>query len=171
VNKLEKPERVPEFGHFSYSGSWARGTCERVSPWPVSFGHCAQYPLPSIHIPHSRLTCRRQTTLDSSSITTSPMSHTPSMATAPSHFQSVFKAALKTYEKRTKKDLTAHPLASQLQSCDSTTAILSLLQDQVREFDQAHSGDESLTKWLNPTVNVLCAFSVALGEGIGLVSH
>ena len=75
-----------------------------------------------------------------------------------------------SYEKQTKKDLSSHPLASQLQSCDSTSAIVAVLQDQVQEFDQARSGDERLTKWLNPTVSVLCAFSDALGEGISLVS-
>ncbi|KAI9467302.1 hypothetical protein BJY52DRAFT_1220027 [Lactarius psammicola] len=56
-----------------------------------------------------------------------------------------------------------------LQTCDSPTAILSVLQEKAREFDQVRSGDERLTKWLNPTVNVLYAFSAALGEGAGLV--
>jgi len=100
------------------------------------------------------------------------MSRTPSAITPspPSHFQAIFDAALKTYKIRTKEDLTAHPLATQLRSCDSTTAILSLLQDQVREFDQANSGDERLTKWLNPTVNVLYAFSAVAGDVVSLVS-
>ncbi len=98
------------------------------------------------------------------------MSQTPTTAAASSRFQAVFNAALKSYQKQTKQDLIAHPLASQLQTCDSTSAILAVLQDQVREFDKARSGDERLTKWLNPTVNVLYAFSAALGEGIGLVS-
>ncbi|KAI9438080.1 hypothetical protein H4582DRAFT_2098857 [Lactarius indigo] len=88
---------------------------------------------------------------------------------ASSRFQAIFDAALKSYQKQTKNDLIAHPLASQLQSCDSTSAILAILQDQVREFDQAHSGDERLTKWLIPTVNVLYAFSAAVSEGVGLV--
>ena len=87
-----------------------------------------------------------------------------------SRFQTIFQAALKSYQKQTKTDLFAHPLVSQLQSCDSTTSILALLQNQVREFDKAHSGDERLTKWLDPTVNVLCAFSAAVFGGVGLVS-
>jgi hypothetical protein len=98
------------------------------------------------------------------------MSQTASTSTASSRFQAIFSAALKSYEKQTKKDLIAHPLASQLQSCDSINAILAVLQDQVREFDQARSGDERLSKWLDPTVNVLCVFSEALGEGVSLVS-
>ncbi|KAH9173421.1 hypothetical protein EDB89DRAFT_2095241, partial [Lactarius sanguifluus] len=108
-------------------------------------------------------------TLDSSTVTTPPMSQTPSTATASSRFQAIFNAALELYQKQTKKDLIAHPLASQLQSCDSTGAILAVLQNQVREFDQAHSGDERLTKWLIPTVNVLYAFSAAVSEGVSLV--
>ena len=99
------------------------------------------------------------------------MSQTPATAAASSsRFQAIFQAALKSYQKQTKKDLLAHPLASQLQSCDSTTAILAILQDQVREFDKSHSGDERLTKWLGPTVNVLSAFSAAVSGGVSLVS-
>lgn len=98
------------------------------------------------------------------------MSQTPSTSVASAHFQVIFNAALKSYEEQTKEDLSAHPLASQLQKCDSTKAILAVLQDQVQEFDQAHSGDERLTKWLNPTVNVLCAFSAPVSGGVGLVS-
>jgi hypothetical protein len=98
------------------------------------------------------------------------MSQTSTTAAASSAFQVIFDAALKLYQKQTKKDLLTDPLASQLQSCDSTTAILAILQDQVREFDKAHSGDERLTRWLGPTVNVLCAFSAAVSGGVSLVS-
>ncbi|KAH9018462.1 hypothetical protein EDB84DRAFT_1581534, partial [Lactarius hengduanensis] len=97
------------------------------------------------------------------------MSQTTPTAAASSRFQDIFNAAMKSYQKQTKKDLIAHPLASQLQSCDATSAILAVLQDQVQEFDQAHSGDERLIKWLIPTVNVLYAFSAAVSEGVGLV--
>ncbi|KAH9060229.1 hypothetical protein EDB87DRAFT_620883 [Lactarius vividus] len=102
---------------------------------------------------------RRCTPLHSTHIPSFLPSPTPItaqvMATPSSRFQAIFQAALKSYQKQTKNDLIAHPLASQLQSCNSISAILSVLQHQVREFDQAHSGDERLTKWLVPTVNVL----------------
>jgi hypothetical protein len=100
------------------------------------------------------------------------MSHkaTSSSSASESRFQTIFQSALKSYQKETKTDLLAHPLASQLQSCDSNTAILALLQEQVREFDKLHCSDERLTKWLGPTVNVLCAFSAAVSGGVGLVS-
>ena len=98
------------------------------------------------------------------------MSQTPAKSAASSHFQAIFQAALKSYRKQTKEDLLAHPLASQLQSCDSTAAIVAVLQEQVREFDKSRSGDERLTKWLGPTVNVLNAFSATVSEGVSLVS-
>ena len=98
------------------------------------------------------------------------MSHTPVKAPASSNFQDIFQVALKSYQKQTKKDLLTHPLASRLQDCDSTNAILAILQDQVREFDKSRGGDERLTKWLGPTVNVLNAFSATISGGVSLVS-
>jgi len=95
------------------------------------------------------------------------MSHVQSNSS--SNFQLIFNNALKAYEKRTKNDLLAHPLAAQLQACDSPTAILALLHRQVQELNQARNSDERLSKWLDPTVNVLYAFSAILGEGVGLV--
>jgi hypothetical protein len=86
-----------------------------------------------------------------------------------SNFQSIINNALKVYEKRTKKDLLAHPLASQLQACGSPGDILAVLQQQVLGLDQSRSRDERWTKWLDPTVNVLFAFSETLGTGVGLV--
>ena len=86
-----------------------------------------------------------------------------------SNFQSIFSTALKAYEKQTKKDLLAHPLASQLQTCNSPASILAVLQGQVNDIDQARKSDERLTKWLGPIINVLLAFSDALGEGVSLV--
>ncbi|KAH9035775.1 hypothetical protein EDB85DRAFT_2212481 [Lactarius pseudohatsudake] len=97
------------------------------------------------------------------------MSQAPSTSTSSSDFQFIFNAALKAYEKKTKKDLLAHPLAAQLQACNSPADILVVLQDKVRELDQSRSADERLSRWLNPTIDVLYAFSATLGEGVGLV--
>jgi hypothetical protein len=93
-----------------------------------------------------------------------------SSSSSPSSFQSVLNAALDAYEKKTKRKLLIHPLAAQLQSCDSPTAILSLLQNLIHQFDARRRGDERLMNWLNPTINVLYAFSSTLGQGVGLVS-
>jgi hypothetical protein len=98
-----------------------------------------------------------------------PMSQTPSTSTSTSNFQSIFNAALKAYEKKTKKDLLAHPLAAQLQACNSPGDILTVLQDKVKEFQESRSADERLSRWLNPAINVLYAFSATLGQGVGLV--
>jgi len=99
----------------------------------------------------------------------SPMSTPPTPASL-SNFQSIFHASLRAYEKQTKNDLLSHPLAARLHSCDSPAAILTVLQDQVQEFEQSRSVNQRLTKWLDPTVNVLYAFSATLGEGVGLVN-
>ena len=92
-----------------------------------------------------------------------------SSSSSSSSFQSVLSAALEEYEKKTKTKLLTHPLAAQLQSCDSPAAILSVLQDIIQHFDRRRSSDERLSNWLGPTVNVLYAFSSTLGQGVGLV--
>jgi hypothetical protein len=98
------------------------------------------------------------------------MSQVHPIASSSSNFQSVFNTALEAYEKKTKCKLLTHPLATQLQSCNSPIAILSVLQDLVQKFDRRRSSDKRLTDWLNPTVNVLYAFSGFIGQGVGLVS-
>jgi hypothetical protein len=85
----------------------------------------------------------------------------------PKNFEKIFTAALEVYKQQTKKDISSHPLAAQLQSCDSPSAIITVLRIQI---DQSQSADEKWTKWLDPTVNVLYAFSTALGNGAALVS-
>jgi len=97
------------------------------------------------------------------------MSHTRAAAASSSNFQQIFSNALKVYEKRTKKDLLAHPLAAQLQTCATPAAILAILQQQVQGLDQSQRGDERWSKWLDPTVNVLFTFSATIGAGVNLV--
>jgi hypothetical protein len=97
------------------------------------------------------------------------MSHSHLTASS-SNFQLIIDNALKVYEKRTKKNLRAHPLASQIQACDSPNAILVVLQQQVHGLDQSRGSDDRWTKWLDPTVSVLYALSGTLGGGVGLVS-
>ena len=98
----------------------------------------------------------------------SHLSPTPSSST--SNFRSIFNASLQAYDNKTKNNLLDHPLATQLQSCDSPIAVLSVLQDLIQQFDQRRASDERLKTWLNPTVNVLYSFSATLSEGVGLVS-
>jgi hypothetical protein len=95
------------------------------------------------------------------------MSHaSPSTSSAP-NFQLIFNNALEAYKKRTKNDLLAHPLVVQLQTCNSSCAVLALIHQQVQGLQR---DDGRLTNWLDPTVRVLLAFSETLGEGVSLVS-
>jgi hypothetical protein len=91
-----------------------------------------------------------------------------STSTPSTSFETIFTAALKEYKKQTKTDIVSHPLATQLQSCDSSSAIIAVLRTQVQTVDKG--SDERWTKWLDPTVNVLFAFSAALGSGVGVVN-
>ncbi|KAF8477926.1 hypothetical protein DFH94DRAFT_845852, partial [Russula ochroleuca] len=118
------------------------------------------FPLPS-YLPGSPLS---ENNIFSSAL----MSHSQPTASSSSNFQLIINNALEAYKKRTKSDLLAHPLAPQLQACDSPGAILAVLQQQVQGLDQSGT-DDRWTKWLDPTVNVLFAFSVTLGTGIGMV--
>ena len=90
--------------------------------------------------------------------------------TSQSNFVSIFNTALETYKCKTKRDLASHPLLPTLQSCDSPDAILAVLREQIPAFSQSQNGDDALTKWVTPTVNVLYAFSSTLGQGVGLVN-
>ena len=98
------------------------------------------------------------------------MSQVPSTSTSSPNFEEIFSDALKGYKKQTKKDITSHPLATELKSCNSSGAIIAILRTQVQNFDQCQGTDKRWTKWLDPTVNVLFAFSAALGNGVGVVS-
>jgi hypothetical protein len=86
-----------------------------------------------------------------------------------SNLQLIINNALDEYKKRTKKDLLAHPLVTELQSCNTPSAILSVLQQQVQGLDESRRSDDRWTRWLDPTVNVLFTLSATLGEGVGLV--
>jgi hypothetical protein len=94
-------------------------------------------------------------------------STTPSSAT----LETIFRAALETYKKQTKRDIASHPLTAQLQSCDTPDAIIAVLRAQAQSFDQSQSADEKRTNWLVPTAHVLFAYSATLGSGEGLVNH
>jgi len=101
------------------------------------------------------------------------MSSPPSQSTSRSNLNSIFNSALQAYEKKTGKVITSHPcshpLATELQSCDSPDAILAVLRRQVPTLDQSTNSDRRIAKSLIPIINVLYAFSATLGEGVGLV--
>ncbi|KAH8987679.1 hypothetical protein EDB86DRAFT_3104966 [Lactarius hatsudake] len=84
------------------------------------------------------------------------------------NFQPIFEKVLKDYKKKTGTDLATHPLAAEINGCDSSESILAVLEGKANELRRSRSSDDRLTKWLKPTVNILNALSVTLGEGAGL---
>ena len=92
------------------------------------------------------------------------------VSSSSSNFRSIFDAALDDYKKKTKNDLRQHGLIAQLDHCDSASDILAKLDKQyhVQQFNQSQNGGSS-KQWLSTTATVLCAFSAALGEGVGVV--
>jgi len=94
-------------------------------------------------------------------------------STPSSDFKSILDAALihalSEYKKKTGKELLDHPLATEVQRCDSVDGILAILQGQAREVQQSRDGDQRLMKWISPVVDVLYPFSVTLGGVAGLV--
>ncbi|KAH9046075.1 ankyrin repeat-containing domain protein [Lactarius hengduanensis] len=91
-----------------------------------------------------------------------------STTTDTSTFNAIFNNALNEYENKTGTNLTTHPLADKLQTCDSPDAVLNVLQEHERAYEESRNGDRRLTKLLDPTIHILYLFSVALGEGVGL---
>jgi hypothetical protein len=98
------------------------------------------------------------------------MSSVPSTSTSHSNFAPIFDLAFEKYKRKTKQDLTKHPLLPRLQSCGSPEAILTILREQNPEFNQPQNSDDELTKWVTPTVNVMFSFSATLGGAVGLVN-
>ena len=92
----------------------------------------------------------------------------PETTSLSSNIGGIFSAALKSYQKKTKKDLVKHDLFKQLENCDSPAAILAVFQAE--QLDPSRTGSDDRTRrWFIPTANVLYAFSGTLGAGVGLV--
>ena len=106
----------------------------------------------------------------------SPAAHTMSSSlqlssSSTPKFQPIFEQALEEYKKKTGNELTAHPLAAEINGCNSPNAILPILERKAHELNQSGSSDERLFKWLLPTTTVLHTLSVTLGESVGLVCY
>jgi hypothetical protein len=92
-----------------------------------------------------------------------------------SNFQSLLDAALREYREKTGKDIETDPLTARLLHCDSSDAVLEILQEQANAFNQYRNGDwkVQLMRRLKPTIHILFGLSTsgAFGEGIGLVGR
>ncbi|KAI0289222.1 hypothetical protein BC826DRAFT_1107209 [Russula brevipes] len=84
------------------------------------------------------------------------------------NFTAIFSVAQDEYKKLTGHDLRQHPLALEFNTCRSPEDVLKLLEKQGQALSTFNKGNETLMKWLNPTVNILFIFSATLGEGVGL---
>ncbi|KAH9015879.1 hypothetical protein EDB85DRAFT_786518 [Lactarius pseudohatsudake] len=99
-----------------------------------------------------------------------------STTATPSDFKSILDAALSAslseYKKKTGKELLDHPLAAEVQRCDSVDAILAIIQGQANAFQQFRDGDrgqwQRLMRRINPVVDFLFTFSATLSEGVAL---
>ena len=101
----------------------------------------------------------------SSSSSNSNVSYSP--------LQHLFDAALREYSRKTGKDIATDPITTRLLRCDSSDAVLGVLQEQADAFNQFRNGDwkVQLVRRLKPTVDILLGLSTSgvFGEGIGLV--
>jgi hypothetical protein len=86
------------------------------------------------------------------------------------HFQPLFESALQDYVKKTGITLDEHPLAVQLQSCNSVESIDDLVQGQAQAFSNFRESDR-IAKSIKMAVSKLTTYSATtfLGDAFGLV--
>jgi len=82
-------------------------------------------------------------------------------------FQRLLESALLRYEKKTGVTLSKHPLALQLQSCNSVEDFNNLLQDKAKDVRES----ERITKSMKTIVSILTplSFAASLPDSVGLV--
>ncbi len=87
-----------------------------------------------------------------------------------SRFQVLFESALKDYEMQTGISLTNHPLAQQVQICQTVESITDLLQEQARAFKE-YQGSDKIMESLKSVVSFLSkvASTAALRLYFGMV--
>ena len=98
------------------------------------------------------------------------MSQIPPSAAPRYDYQAIFDSALEAYRTKTGKDLTSDPLLRSIENCNSSDAVLAILRAQILEPGKPQNSYNRLTTWLDPTVNVLNAFSATFGGLVSLVS-
>ncbi len=87
-----------------------------------------------------------------------------------SRLRVLFETALQDYERQTGIALAKHPLADQLQNCDSVESITAVLREQIQASNEFQGRDKFL-KPLKSAVSILYKLSASadLGQAIGLV--
>ena len=76
-------------------------------------------------------------------------------------FPAVFEAALEEYTKKTKISIKTDTLFAKLQDCQSSDAVLDILQEQTDAFEQFREGDGKvqLMRRLKPLVGSILSLS------------
>ena len=97
------------------------------------------------------------------------MSSSSETLVSSSQFKAILDAALSEYKTKTGNDLRDNPLAKELRSCESSEAVLDIIQRQAKAFDKFRDGDKWLMKWIGPSVDVLFTISSTLGAGVSIV--
>ena len=104
-----------------------------------------------------------------SSLTNTRMSSPPQTLVSSSQFKAILDAALSEYKTKTGNDLTDNPLGKELQSCESSEAVLDIIQRQAKAFDKFRDSNKWLMKWIGPSVDVLFTISSTLSAGVSIV--
>jgi hypothetical protein len=81
--------------------------------------------------------------------------------TGPTRLHALFESALQAYQKTTGITLAEHPLAMQLQSCNSLGSITTVLQDQAQAFSNFRESDR-IMKSIKTIVSILTSLSAAV---------
>ena len=75
------------------------------------------------------------------------------------------------YAQQTGIDLKDNPFTDKVKRCDSPSAVLLLLQENLKAFKDYRDKDRKFIECVSPVVQVVHAFSGILGEAVGLVSR
>ena len=79
--------------------------------------------------------------------------------TSSANFEALLNEALTKYTEKTGKNLRDHPLASNIDRCNSAESFLAIFQQQAQDFDEFRNGDSKLIEWLRPVVDGLLFLS------------
>jgi hypothetical protein len=81
--------------------------------------------------------------------------------TGPTRFHALFESAMQAYQKMTGITLAEHPLAVQLQSCNSLDSITAILQGQAQAFSNFRES-HGIMKSIKTTVSILTSLGAAV---------
>jgi hypothetical protein len=87
-----------------------------------------------------------------------------------SNLQSILDAADK-YTQQTGVNLKDNPFADKVKGCESPSAVLLLLQENLKAFKDYRDDNRKFIECVSPVVQFVHAFSDILGEAAGLVSR